>query len=102
MRMEIDIDEYDYKKVKELVTDGVFDYEGTTAHLYKAVANGRPVTHSHWIHHKGEHHEYVSCAKCGELAKCAEMADCVLWKYSKYCSDCGSIMDGDVEEVVEE
>ncbi len=165
MRMEIDIDEYDYEKVKELVSDGVFDYEGTTAHLYKSVANGkvedlpntdaigkeeyvkksdivdmyendfpnlddgvhwsrsdiinnlddvpsyfmtpvectevRPITHSHWVHHKGEYHEYVSCAKCGELAKCAEMADCVLWKYSTYCSDCGSIMDGEIEEVEE-
>ena len=64
-------------------------------------ADVKPVTHSHWVHNKGEHHEYVSCARCGELAKCTEMADCFIWKYSKYCSDCGSRMDGEIEEVEE-
>lgn len=58
-------------------------------------------THSHWVHHKGEHSEYVSCARCGELAKCTEMADCFIWKYSKYCCGCGSTMDGEIEEVEE-
>lgn len=47
MRMEINIDEYDYEKVKELVSDGVFDYEGTTAHLYKSVANGIDLSKDH-------------------------------------------------------
>lgn len=47
MRMEIDIDEYDYEKVKELVSDGVFDYEGTTPHLYKAVTNGMVISKDH-------------------------------------------------------
>lgn len=40
MQLVIDIDEYDYEKAKELVSEGLFDYEGTTAHLFKSVANG--------------------------------------------------------------
>jgi len=47
VRIEIDISEYDYEKVKELVSDGVFDYEGTTAHLYKAVGNGVVLSKDH-------------------------------------------------------
>lgn len=47
MQIVIDIDEYDYKRVKELVSEGVFDYEGTTAHLFKSVANGTPLPKGH-------------------------------------------------------
>lgn len=47
MRLGIDIDEYEYEKVKELVSSGIFDYEGITPHLYKSVANGivLPIDH---------------------------------------------------------
>ena len=78
----------------------------TPNYVYKAldetpIEDVKPVVHSHWVHHKGEYHEYVSCARCGELAKCTEMADCYIWKYSKYCCGCGSTMDGEIEEVEE-
>lgn len=57
-------------------------------------ADVKPVIHSHWIHYKGKHRDYVRCAKCGELATTD--------KYSDYCCNCGSLMDGEVEEVIEE
>ena len=47
MQLVIDIDKYDYEKVKELVSDGVFDYDGTTAHLFKSVVNGTPLPKGH-------------------------------------------------------
>lgn len=49
MQIVIDIDEYDYKKAKELVSEGVFDYEGTTAHLFKSVVNGTPLPKGHGV-----------------------------------------------------
>jgi len=47
MQVVIDIDEYDYKKAKQLVSDGVFDYNGTTAHLFRSVVNGTPLPKGH-------------------------------------------------------
>jgi hypothetical protein len=43
MKVVIDIDEYDYKIAKELVSEGVFDYNGTTAHIFRSVINGTPL-----------------------------------------------------------
>lgn len=44
MQIVIDIDEYEYKRAKELVSEGLFDYEGITPHLFKGVANGTPLS----------------------------------------------------------
>ena len=47
MQVVIDIDEYDYKKAMELVSEGVFDYNGTTAHLFRSVINGTLLPKGH-------------------------------------------------------
>lgn len=44
MKLIIDIDGYEYKRAKELVSEGLFEYNGTTAHLFKSVVNGKPIS----------------------------------------------------------
>ena len=89
MQMVIDIDEYDYEKVKELVSDGVFDYEGTTAHLFKSVVNGTP-THKKgkWVNDPYE--DFLPhCSNCDSA-----------WSYAEnmnYCPNCGAEMRGNKE-----
>jgi len=43
MQIVIDMKKYEYKGVKKLVSEGLFDYNSTLAHLFKNVANGTPL-----------------------------------------------------------
>jgi hypothetical protein len=83
MQLVIDIDEYDYKKAKELVSDGVFDYEGTTAHLFKRVANGTPT------HKKGKW-DILGC----DLYMCSKCYAKFTHKFN-YCPNCGAEMESE-------
>lgn len=38
--------------------------------------------------------KYVECPFCGALAPCTEFADRTVWKYSKFCYDCGNELRG--------
>jgi hypothetical protein len=38
--------------------------------------------------------KYVECPFCGALAPSTEFADRTVWKYSKFCYDCGNELRG--------
>lgn len=42
--------------------------------------------------------KYVECPFCGALAPCTEFADRTVWKYSKFCYDCGNELRGTENE----
>ena len=87
MQLVIDIDEYDYEKVKELVSEEVFDYEGTTAHLFKSVANGTPTRKKgKWINIDKTHSKCDRCESIFEIASANGE--------SNYCPNCGAEMRG--------
>lgn len=46
------------------------------------------------IKDNGSGGKYVECPFCGALAPCTEFADRTVWKYSKFCYDCGNELRG--------
>ena len=89
MQLVIDIDEYDYEKVKELVSEEVFDYEGTTAHLFKSVANGTPtLKKGKWIYYIDEQGWSMTYP-----VKCSNCNTKFIW--SNYCPNCGAEMESE-------
>ena len=98
MQIVIDIDEYDYEKVKELVSEGLFDYEGITPHLFKSVVNGTPTRKKgKWIerelvqcHIRGDR-KILVCSNCN-----LGIANGILG-FANFCPTCGADMRGNKE-----
>lgn len=108
MRLEISISKYDYEKVIELVSSGVMDYEGTTAHLYKSVANGIDLSMDHnkkgkWIKigDKGFGYSDTVICKCSVCEYQTEFTGKIddqrlvvdMERAYKHCPNCGIEMD---------
>ena len=44
IKLVIEIPKYVYEEAKREVAEGIFDYNGTNATIFKAVSNGKPLS----------------------------------------------------------
>ena len=101
MKVLIELDDDVFKDIRESNFDSaraiVRNFQAT---LTDAIRNGvteRKV--GKWlVKDNGNGGKYVECPFCGALAPSTEFADRTVWKYSKFCYDCGNELRGSKNE----
>ena len=63
---------------------------------YKRLLEQKPKT-GHWIKHDTGHSIYYDCSLCSCIAPYTETADNTLWIMTKYCPDCGTKMESEIQ-----